>query len=263
MGKNRNFARPMQAQQLDNSDEAGSSIEDGSNAGAPGLLVPAGASIVLHICLLILLHQFEPGASPSTIDIGVEPAGMRISLRPRPEPEVEVEQEPEREPVTETDVQTVETAAKEAAETTVDVPPPAAEQLSSQSIAEQINTEPVSRSPRLPAPALLDVRDIVKNRSENDATARIYNNINCDERQRRIDLIDCGDEDPNAGYNFAAAEQNPIVEFFAELNLPTEDTGNQPADRTTGDARTRASLNNMNGNLGANPLIRRVMGQQP
>ena len=102
---------------------------------------------------------------------------------------------------------------------------------------------------------------MIKSRTQDDETTRRYQNMSCDERQRRNDLIDCGDEDPNSQYNFAAAEQNATVEFFAGLNVPTGQSDNQPADRTGTDVRTRASLEHMNGNLGANPLIRSVMGQ--
>lgn len=220
------------------------------------LIVPAGVSIVVHICLLLLLRQLMPGTDPGAHDIEVRPPGIRISFRPLPTPQTEPQTVAQEQPA----VPDPEPAVNEAQ-------PPTTEALPAQAIADQIveDTAPPSTAPspapRLLAPALLDVRDLIQDSAQHDATARIYNNTNCDERQRRTDLIDCGDDDPSAQYNFAAAEQNATVEFFAELNLPADHPSNQPPDRTSGPGRTRASLQDMNGNLGAAPLIRSVLGQ--
>lgn len=233
-----------------------SSLETSPKTETPvQLILPVGVSIAVHICLLLLLRQLMPGTDSGANDIEVQPPSIRISFRPRPtappEPQTIAQEQPtEPEP---------ETAVNEA-------PPPASEEPPAQAIADQTAEETESLSapspaPRLLAPALLDVRDLIQNRAQNDATARIYNNTNCDERQRRTDLIDCGDEDPNAQYDFAAAEQNATVEFFTELAFPTEDTRSQPPDRTSTAARTRAAQQNMTGNLGAAPLIRSVLGE--
>ena len=249
--------------------------EPATESTMPGqLLVPVAVSFVLHICLFFLLRQLATDTNPGAENINVQPPGIRISFRPRPAapPEPESEPEPDAELQT-TAQQQLPVAAQVFNEATlpaiIESPEtneaPATDEPATREIANQITeesvVEPPSPSPRLLAPALLDVRDLIQNRAQYDATARIYNNVNCDERQRRTDLIDCGDEDANAQYNFAAAEQNATVEFFSALNPLIENTSAEPADRTGGDARTRASLNNMNGNLGATPLIRSVMGE--
>ena len=235
------------------------------------LLVPAAVSLVLHICLLILLRQLVPDTNPGASNINVQPPGIRISFQPRPASPPE----PERQTTAQEQQPRAELAVSEAAApTSADIPEtdepetyaaPATDEPSTPEIANQITEESVIEPPpqgsRLLAPALLDVRDLIQNRAQNEATTRIYNNVNCDERQRRTDLIDCSDEDPHTQYNFAAAEQNATVEFFSALNPLIENTTTQPADRTGGDARTRATLDHLNGNLGANPLIRSVMGQ--
>ncbi|MDO9520039.1 MAG: hypothetical protein Q7L19_07510 [Pseudohongiella sp.] len=242
-------------------------------AFAPGrrirhLIVPVSTSILIHLCLLLLFRQLVPVPNPISPDAQQLPASIQISFRPRPSPPPapgpDLEPEPAPEPAPEIAEQE-ELPVQPPAETIVADQPSVPESPVNQArqLADEPTqiTEPQSQAPRLAAPALLDLRDLIQERARDHETRRIYSNVNCDERQRRTDLIDCGDEDPNAQYDYAAAEQNATVEFFATLTAPGEDTSNQPADRTTGDARTRASLEHMNGNLGANPLIRGVMGQ--
>lgn len=224
---------------------------DTSSTTPRQLMVPVAVSLVLHICLLVVLRQLVPYTDPGANNTNVQTPSIRISFRPRPaaapEPEPTVSEAP------------LPTPAPEINEATASNEP--ATQTTANQLTDEAFVEPPSPGPRLLAPALLDVRDLIQSRAQNDATARIYNNVNCDERQRRTDLIDCGDEDPNAQYNFADAEQNATVEFFSALNPVTENTSTEPADRTSGEARTRATLNHLNGNLGANPLIRSVMGE--
>jgi hypothetical protein len=235
------------------------------------VMVPVGISILAHLCILILLRELVMGAAPANLNIAVPAPSMQISFRPRPVSQPESVQpetvQPEQALAAEdivvngtvvndtvvVDTVVVDTVVDESAvnDDRITVEPPAA-----------LSAQPPSPAPRLLAPALLDVRDLIQNRAQIDPTNRLYSYISCDERQRRTDLIDCGEEDPNAQYNFAAAEQNTHAEFFTALNAPVADTSNQPADRTSTGARASAAQTNMTGNLGANPLIRSVMNQQ-
>lgn len=237
------------------------------------LLLPVSASIVVHLCLFVLLRQLVSGVDQVSNNIELQAPSIQISFRPRPTAV------PEPAPAAETDADVVPEPLSATEQEPPSLPRPAEDALLAADASAPANEasplqEPASpdnntapdntppQAPRLAAPALLDVRDLVRSRAQQDTTSRIYNTMDCDERQRRSDLIACGDEDPNNQYNFAAAEQNPTVVFFEGLNLPPEDTSNQTPDRTSGAARTSASQQNMTGNLGANPLIRSVMGQQ-
>lgn len=223
-------------------------------------MLPIGASILLHLCLLIVVRELmiRPAVRPEAFD--APPASIQISFRPRPVPqetpiEAAIAEETIEESVT-------EAATDVAAEVPVDVPAPEtplSEQLPDQ-IVPPAPPQASPQAPRLVAPALLDLRDIIRNQAQSDATGRAYNNIDCDERQRRSDLIDCGEEDPNANYGFAGAEQNSTVEFFAELDTPAANHSNPPRDATNPDTQANVARDNLTGNLGAGPLIRSVMG---
>ncbi|TFH70829.1 hypothetical protein E3V39_14885 [Gammaproteobacteria bacterium LSUCC0112] len=220
-------------------------------------LLPIGASILLHACLLIVVRELmsRPDVQPEAFQ--APPASIQISFRPRPVPqetpiEAPIAEELIEEPVT-------EAATEVAADVPVDVP--ASNTPLSEPLPDPIvPPEQPSQVPRLVAPALLDLRDVIRSQAQSDATGRAYNNIDCDERQRRSDLIDCGDEDPNAIYRFAGVEQNSTVEFFAELEAPAANHSGQPRDATNPDTRANVARDNLTGNLGAGPLIRSVMG---
>lgn len=224
-------------------------------------LLPIVASILVHVCLLIAVRELmiRPDVPPEAFE--APPASIQISFRPRP-----VQQEtPIETPVAEELIEEAVTdaATEVAAEVPVDVPVdvPAPDAPLSEPLPDPIvPPEPPSQAPRLVAPALLDLRDVIRNQAQSDATGRAYNNIDCDERQRRSDLIDCGEEDPNANYRFAGAEQNSTVEFFAELDAPAANHSGQPRDATNPDTRANVARDNLTGNLGAGPLIRSVMG---
>lgn len=221
-------------------------------------LLPIAASILVHVCLLIVVRELmiRPDVQPEAFE--APPASIQIRFRPRPVPqEIPIET-----PVAEELIEEVvtEAATEVAAEVPLDLPPPDTP-LSEPLPDPIVPPEPPSQAPRLVAPALLDLRDVIRNQAQSDATGRAYNHIDCDERQRRSDLIDCGDEDLNANYRFADAEQNNTVEFFAELDAPAANHSGQPRDATNPDTRANVARDNLTGNLGAGPLIRSVMGQ--
>lgn len=219
--------------------------------------LPIAASVLGHLCLLILVRQMITGAEPEPGNFVAQPASIQISFRPRLVPPAATEPAPEP---TLQDVLPEQLPAEQAA------PELIAEPAIAQSAAEELPVEnradtPASQAPRLVAPALPDLRDVIRNQAQSDAISRGYNNIDCDERQRRNDLIDCGDPDSNAIYDFADAQHNDTAAFFADLNTPAANHNAQPRDATNPDTRANVARDNLTGNLGAGPLIRSVMGQ--
>ncbi|GEM_PF-2619860 len=221
--------------------------------------LPTVVSILVHLGLLILVREFmvSPAAIPG--EFVAPPASIQISFRPRP-----LQQEPPAEPTTSQDLPD-EPVIEMPAEAPLAESPLAeaqpAEQQSESPPDLVAPAEPPSQAPRLVAPALFDLRDIIRNQAQNDETSRGYNNIDCDERQRRNDLIDCSDEDSSGNYNFAEAELNDTATFFAELEAPAANHSSAPRDATNPDTRANVARDNLTGNLGAGPLIRSVLGQ--
>ena len=209
-------------------------------------LRPVAVSLLIHGGLLLVMHQSLTGNDDESGDTSIPAPSIQITFRSRPLPEAQVE-------------------------------PSATEQLPDANTADQLVTseqpvealppprafpdEPQSQAPRLIAPSLLDLRDRIRNQAQSDSTGRIFSNAECDERQRRNDLIDCGDEDPNNRYGFDEVEQNDTTEFFAGLEAPTGVDRSAPRDATNPDTRAAVARDNLTGNLGAGPLIRSVMGQ--
>lgn len=210
------------------------------------LIFPVAVSLLIHGGLLLVMHQSLTGHDDESGDTSIPAPSIQITFRSRPLPEAQVE-------------------------------PSATEQLPDANTADQLVTseqvvealppprafpdEPQSQAPRLIAPSLLDLRDRIRNQAQSDSTGRIFSNAECDERQRRNDLIDCGDEDPNNRYGFDEVEQNDTTEFFAGLEAPTGVDRSAPRDATNPDTRAAVARDNLTGNLGAGPLIRSVMGQ--
>jgi len=226
--------------------------------------LPITASILVHLCLLLLVRQVTTGAQLETNNVVTPTASIQITFRSRPMPPVVTETEPE---------QSLQEVLAEPVPAEQAAPQIIAEPAIAQSAEEQL---PVplenlpdaippditpSPAPRLVAPTLPDLREVIRNQAKNDEISRGYNNIECDERQRRNDLIDCGENDSNAFSNLADAQQNGTAAFFADLSTPAPSHNNQPRDATNPDTRANVARDNLTGNLGAGPLIRSVLGQ--
>jgi hypothetical protein len=230
--------------------------------------VPIGVSLLIHSSLLLIMRQSLVGSDTEPSDIAIPAPSIQITFRSPPVPDAAPEPTTESIPeadaadplVTSEQVQQDISAPSEALPVAVTppaealpvvvTPPPAALPDASE-----------SQAPRLMAPSLLDLRDRIRNQVQSDSTGRIFSNADCDERQRRNDLIDCGDEDPNNRYGFDEAEQNDTTAFFADLEAPPGVDSSAPRDATNPDTRAAVARDNLTGNLGAGPLIRSVMGQ--
>lgn len=231
------------------------------------LIVPVAVSLLIHGGLLLVMHQSLTGNDDESGDTSIPAPSIQITFRSRPLPQAQVEpsateQLPDANTADqlETSEQVVEPSAQQDAQ----------QELSEPALAQPVEAlppprafpdEPQSQAPRLIAPSLLDLRDRIRNQAQSDSTGRIFSNAECDERQRRNDLIDCGDEDPNNRYGFDEVEQNDTTEFFAGLEAPTGVDRSAPRDATNPDTRAAVARDNLTGNLGAGPLIRSVMGQ--
>ncbi|MDP3515913.1 MAG: hypothetical protein Q8S94_01995 [Pseudohongiella sp.] len=221
--------------------------------------LPIAVSVLVHLGLLIMVRELmvSPAAVPG--EFVAPPASIQISFRPRPVQQETLAEPPVTQDLPDEPVIEMPSEAPLAESPLAETQP---SELRSESPPEPVApTEPPSQAPRLVAPALLDLRDIIRNQAQNDETSRGYNNIDCDERQRRNDLIDCGDEDTSGSYNFAEAELNDTAAFFAELEAPAANYSSEPRDATNPDTRANVARDNLTGNLGAGPLIRSVMGQ--
>jgi len=226
--------------------------------------LPITASILVHLCLLILVRQMMTGAELETNNFVAPPASIQITFRSLPVPPTVTATEPE---------QSQQNLLAEQVPSEQATPEIIAEPAFAQSSAEELPvpaetlpdaTAPdmtPSQAPRLVAPALPDLREVIRNQARSDDISRGYNNIECDERQRRNDLIDCGDNNSNALSDFADAQQNGTAAFFADLSAPAPSHNNQPRDATNPDTRANVARDNLTGTLGAGPLIRSVLGQ--
>ncbi len=222
------------------------------------LIVPVGVSLLIHSSLLLIMRQSLVGSDTESTDTALPTPSIQITFRSPPVPDAAPEPPATEslpvanaadQSVTSEQVQRDISAPDEALPVVVTPPPEALPDASE------------SQAPRLIAPSLLDLRDRIRNQAQSDSTGRVFSNADCDERQRRNDLIDCGDEDPNNRYGFDEAEQNDTTEFFAGLEAPTGVDRSAPRDATNPDTRAAVARDNLTGNLGAGPLIRSVMGQ--
>jgi hypothetical protein len=233
------------------------------------LIVPIGVSLLIHSSLLLIMRQSLVGSDTEPSDIAIPAPSIQITFRSPPVPDAAPEP-PATEPLPEADtpeplvtseqVQQDISAPSEALPVAV-TPPAEILPVVVTPPPEALPDASESQAPRLIAPSLLDLRDRIRNQAQSDSTGRIFSNADCDERQRRNDLIDCGDEDPNNRYGFDEAEQNDTTAFFAGLEAPSGVDSNAPRDATNPDTRAAVARDNLTGNLGAGPLIRSVMGQ--
>jgi hypothetical protein len=226
--------------------------------------LPISASILVHLCLLILLRQMMTGTALETNNFVAPPASIQFTFRSRPVPPTVTETEPE---------QSLQDAVAEQVPAEQATPQIIAEPAMAESSAEELPVPAENlpdatvpdltppQAPRLVAPALADLREVIRNQAKSDDISRGYNNLECDERQRRNDLIDCGDNDSTTFGDLADAQQNPTAAFFADLSAPASSHNSQPRDATNPDTRANVARDNLTGNLGAGPLIRSVMGQ--
>ncbi|ALO46704.1 hypothetical protein PS2015_2065 [Pseudohongiella spirulinae] len=172
--------------------------------------------------------QPEPDISPETSppQVQPEPASIASDTSTLQESEPGVAAEPEQAPTAPPSLETVEIPLS--------------------------NERPLpTDAPRLLAPATTDIRRATRH------TANNRNNIDCDTRQRRSDLINCGDEENN--YDYTNAEQRPAALLFA---LPRFDEPLPPTDdRTDTNNRVRANINTVENTMSATRTRRAVMGQ--
>lgn len=232
------------------------------------LVVPIGVSLLLHSSLLVIMRQSLIGSDTESSDPTIPRPSIQITFQSPPLPDVAAEPTTESIPeadaavplVTSEQVQQDINAPSEALPVAV-TPPAEILPVVVTPPPEALPDASESQAPRLIAPSLLDLRDRIRNQAQSDSTGRIFSNADCDERQRRNDLIDCGNEDPNNRYGFDEAAQNDTTAFFAGLEAPSGVDSSAPRDATNPDTRAAVARDNLTGNLGAGPLIRSVMGQ--
>ena len=222
------------------------------------LIVPIGVSLLLHSSLLLMMRQSMFGRDTESSDTAIPAPSIQITFRSPPVPDAATEP-PATESLPEADAADP-LATPEQVQRDISTPAEALP-VAVTPTPEALPDASESQAPRLIAPSLLDLRDRIRNQAQSDSNGRIYSNADCDERQRRNDLIDCGEEDPNNRYGFDEAAQNDTTEFFAGLEATTGLNSSAPRDATNPDTRAAVARDNLTGNLGAGPLIRSVMGQ--
>jgi len=211
-------------------------------------------SVSAHLLLLFWLAGMEP------LLISVTPApsipGPSVQIRfvtPPPERQsASVEALPAPESGAEP-VPTIEPAyvAPPAAE-----PGPATERLADTPALPDTppQNEAPSDSPRLLVPRLPDIRNAV--RSVSNSSQQSVRTIECDGRQLRNELIDCGEVETR--YEFETAQANPTTLYFA---LPaTEPSAPGPRDLTMSQQRVRDNINLVDMLMSSTQTRRAVMG---
>ena len=210
------------------------------------------ASISMHAAFLILASGLGWGQRQAPEPDHTNRVQITL-VAPRPAPVQQVDVTPEqnvepppRDLNTDASAFTPEPAAPAPDRTTSEPAP-----IQTAESAPETPASPPSDAPRLLAPATTDIRRATRH------TANNRNSIDCDTRQRRNDLINCGDE--NNAYDFNNAEQRPAALLFA---LPRFDEPLPPTDdRTDTSNRVRANINTVESTMSATRTKRAVMGQ--
>lgn len=228
----------------------------------PGFPIwPVLISVLAHALLLLLVHRYMQPEANRAISNTPEPGmSLQIQLRPHPSPAPPVAESVVPEPETSLPVQP-EVTANPAEPTSRGAE--SEQQASSNAALTSVDTEaPVehNRGPRLPAPDITTLRELTRKQSEN-TTQRHSWQLDCDEQQRRHQMIDCGENDSYGADDFAAAELNPIAEYFT-IPLAESATQDSSRDLTSQESRSQAARQGAVGHLAGEQLRNSVMNVQ-
>jgi hypothetical protein len=217
------------------------------------------ASISIHAALLVLATGLGWGQRPAPES--EQTSRVQITLvAPRPAPVQEPQQQPEVLPEQHIETPPEELTSDVSAVTPETTPPapqapdPETSEPAPMQTAEsapETPTPPPADAPRLLAPATTDIRRATRH------TSSARSHTDCDTRQQRSNLINCGDQD--SPYDFNNADQRPAALLFA---LPRFDEPLPPTnDRTDTNNRVRANINTVENTMSATRTKRAVMGQ--
>lgn len=228
----------------------------------PGFPIgPALTSVLAHALLIVLMHRYmQPEANRAISNPPGPGISLQIQLRPRPSPAPPVAESVVPEPETASPIQPELTAnPAEAPSRRADSEQQAA---SNAALISMDTIAPVehNQGPRLLAPDITALRELIRTQSENTMQRHSWQ-LDCDEQQRRHQMIDCGDSDSSAAVDFAAAELNPVAEYFT-IPLAESATQDSSRDLTSQESRSQAARQGAVGHLAGEQLRNSVMNVQ-